>query len=130
MPNGVNINTGSAANGSGTTVDGIAEVLALSPEESLGTKAGVGTLGIFADTLAKPVRSGSFRFDGCDDGLIALLVNDRLDNTFALLLGFEPTAVNVVAEVLPLDSKIGCKGPVATCKCWMHTLGDLNASST
>ena len=69
----------------GTAVDGIAGVLALSPEESLGTKAGVGTLGIFADTLAKPVRSGSFWFDGCNDSLIALLVNDCLDNTFALL---------------------------------------------
>jgi len=79
----------------------------------LGKTAGVDSLEIFMDTLAKPARSGSFRIDGCDDSLLALVVNGRFDSISALLLGFEPTAVEAVTEV-PLDPKIGREGPVTT----------------
>ena len=82
----------SAANGSGTAVDWIAEVLAVGPDESL----------------------GSFRIDDGGDSLFALAVNDRFDNIFALLLSFEPIAAGAVAEVLPLDPETGREGPVAT----------------
>jgi len=41
-PDGVDNDTRSAANGSGTAVDEIAELLVLGAEESLGMKAGVG----------------------------------------------------------------------------------------
>ena len=63
-------------------------MLALDPEELLGNEADLGSLGTFMDTLAKPIRSGSSWIDGYD-GLLALLVNDRFDDTFVLLLGFE-----------------------------------------
>ena len=67
-------------------------MLAVSPDESL----------------------GSFRIDDCGDSLFSLAVNDRFGNTLALLLGFEPIAVDAVAEVLQLDPEIGGEGPVAT----------------
>ena len=89
-------------------------MLAVGPDESLGKEAGADSLGIFTDTLAKPVRSGSFRIDRCDDSLFALAVNDRFGNILALLLSFEPIAVGAVAEVLPLNPEIGGEGPVAT----------------
>jgi len=92
----------------------VAEVLAAGPEESLGKKAGVDSLEILMDTSAKPARSCSFPIDGCDDSLLALVVNGRFDNISALLLGFEPTTVEAVAEALPLDPKMGREGPVTT----------------
>jgi len=70
-------------------VDWMVEVLALGPEESLGTEAGVGSSGVSGVTLAKSIRPGSCWIDGRDDILFALLVDDRLNGTFALLLCFE-----------------------------------------
>jgi len=63
--------------------------VALGPEESLGTEPGVGSSGVFGVTLAKSIRPGSCWIDGRDDILFALLVNDRLDGPFALLLCLE-----------------------------------------
>jgi len=100
----------SVANGSGAAVDWVAEVLAVCLGESLEKKVGVDSLETSMDTSAKPVRSGSFRIDRCDDSLFSLAVN-RFDDMSALLLGFEPTAVEAVAEVL---SKIGREEPVTT----------------
>jgi len=55
-----------AANELGTVVISIAEMLALDPE-----------------------LLGSSWIYGYNDGLLALLMNDCFDDTFALLLGFE-----------------------------------------
>ena len=79
----------SAANRSGAAVNWIAEVLALGPEKPLGREAGVGSLGAFEIVLAKPIRSGSCWINGYDNSLFALLVNDRFNGSFVLLLCFE-----------------------------------------
>jgi len=102
-----------AVNGSGTAVDliAIAEVLVLDLDVSFKKQAG-GGLKLRADegTLAKKfVRSGSFWMDGYDDdGLVVLVVSDRLDDACALVLGAGDA---VAKELSPLD--LG-RGRVAT----------------